>query len=106
MGKKKVHSKDVALDPAAISRFKKERFVRSLSEDEFRDKIIRPLFLRKGFTDGREMCGSRKHGSQIRSLPHIFLPSDPEPVTHSDGVGEVDLVGHWLRQSTIRSTRS
>lgn len=50
------------LNPASISRFKKERFIKSLSEDDFRDKVVRPLFLRRGFTDGRELCGIEEEG--------------------------------------------
>lgn len=34
--------------PGMISRFKKERFLLSMSEDDFRDKVVRPLFLRQG----------------------------------------------------------
>lgn len=45
-----------------ISRFKKERFLKSLSEDEFRDKAVRPLLLRLGLTDGRDLCGPNEHG--------------------------------------------
>lgn len=45
-----------------ISRFKKERFVKRLSEDEFRDLVVRPLFLRSGYVDGRDLCGPTEHG--------------------------------------------
>lgn len=45
-----------------ISRFKKERFLKCLSEDDFRDKVVRPLLLRLGFTDGRDLCGPNEHG--------------------------------------------
>ena len=45
-----------------ISRFKKERYLLSLSEDDFRDKVIRPLFLRSGYSDGRDLCGPSEHG--------------------------------------------
>jgi len=62
MGKKDVNSKVYSLDPASISRFKKERFIRGLSEDDFRDRVVRPLFLRKGFRDGRELCGVEEEG--------------------------------------------
>jgi len=54
-----------------ISRFKKERFLRSLSEDEFRDRVVRPLFLRSGFTDGRDLCGPNEHGKDA-----IFIDID------------------------------
>lgn len=45
-----------------ISRFKKERFIKSLSEDEFRDRVVRPLMLRSGYKDGRDLCGPNEHG--------------------------------------------
>lgn len=57
---------------ATISRFKKERFLRSISEDEFRDKVVRPLFLRQGLMDGRELCGPFEKGKDT-----LFVARDP-----------------------------
>lgn len=54
-----------------ISRFKKERFLKSLSEDDFRDRVIRPLFLRTGYADGRDLCGPHEHGKDT-----IFVEKD------------------------------
>ncbi len=45
-----------------ISRFKKDRFLKSLTEDEFRDRAVRPLMLRSGYKDGRDLCGPNEHG--------------------------------------------
>lgn len=45
-----------------ISRFKKERFLLRLSEDDFRDLVVRPLFFRQGLTDGRDLCGPFEKG--------------------------------------------
>ena len=45
-----------------ISRFKKERHLQSLSEDQFRDQVVRPLFLRQGLRDGRDLCGPTEYG--------------------------------------------
>ena len=45
-----------------ISRFKKERFLKTLSEDEFRDRVVRPIMLRSGYSDGRDLCGPSEHG--------------------------------------------
>jgi hypothetical protein len=50
----------IAVD--AIPRFKKERHLRSLSEDEFRDTVVRPLLLRLGYQDGRDLCGPSEAG--------------------------------------------
>lgn len=47
---------------ATISRFKKERFLLSMAEDDFRDKVVRPLLLRQGLKDGRDLCGPREKG--------------------------------------------
>ena len=56
----------------AISRFKKGKHLLTLSEDDFRDKVIRPLFLRQGLTDGRDLCGPTEHGKDA-----IFIYLDP-----------------------------
>ena len=45
-----------------ISRFKKDRFLKSMTEDEFRDRVVRPLMLRSGYKDGRDLCGPNEHG--------------------------------------------
>ena len=50
----------IAVD--AIPRFKKERHLRSLSEDDFRDTVVRPLLLRLGYKDGRDLCGPAEAG--------------------------------------------
>lgn len=54
-----------------ISRFKKERFLKLLSEDDFRDLVVRPFFLRSGFQDGRDLCGPSEHGKDA-----LFLEKD------------------------------
>jgi hypothetical protein len=40
----------------------KEQAIEALTEDQFRDRSIRPLFLKKDFTHGEEMCGSDEQG--------------------------------------------
>lgn len=62
---------------AGISRFKKERFLRSLSEDQFRDRVVRPLLLRRGLLDGRDLCGPDEEGKDA-----VFL--SPSPLGASD----------------------
>ena len=54
-----------------ISRFKKERFLKQMSEDDFRDKVVRPVMLRSGYSDGRDLCGPHEHGKDA-----IFLEVD------------------------------
>ncbi|QJE95200.1 NACHT domain-containing protein [Luteolibacter luteus] len=48
--------------PDLIPLSQKEAALRELSEDDFRDQLIRPLFLRKGFVHGEEMCGNDEEG--------------------------------------------
>lgn len=57
---------------AGTSRYKKERFLKRLTEDAFRDKVVRPLFLRRNFLDGRDYCGRLETGKDI-----VFLLEDP-----------------------------
>ncbi len=49
-------------DPKSVSLEKKRRHLLSLSEDAFRDSVVRPLFLRRGFSDGRDLCGPEEAG--------------------------------------------
>ena len=65
-------------NPEAISRFKKERFLLGMSEDDFRDKVVRPLFLRQGLADGRDLCGPTEQGKDA-----VFV--------HTDKLGMQDL---------------
>src|SRR6266481_1539568 len=57
--------------PENISRFRKVKYLKILSEDDFRDKAIRPLFLRMGFSDGRDLCGPYEHGKDA-----VFIETD------------------------------
>jgi energy-coupling factor transporter ATP-binding protein EcfA2 len=50
------------INPELISIHKKYRFLLEMSEDDFRDKVVRPLFLRMGLKDGRELCGINEEG--------------------------------------------
>lgn len=44
------------------SRLGKQKFLENLSEDGFRDKVVRPLLLRLGYRDGRDLCGPEEEG--------------------------------------------
>ena len=44
----------------------------SLSEDEFRDKIFRPLLIAKGLVHGRDTCGTDEEGKDC-----YFWQDDP-----------------------------
>ncbi len=64
------------IDPATISRFKKERFLLSLSEDVFRDEVVRPLYLRRGLRDGRDLCGPLEKGKDALFISRDSLGMD------------------------------
>ena len=68
----------VFLDPKKIPRAKKSKYLLNLKEAEFRDLVIRPLMLRQGMQDGRDLCGSDEEGKDA-----IF--------THTDPLGNVDI---------------
>ncbi len=57
--------------PEVISRAKKMRFLLSMSEDAFRDRVVRPLLFRLGYQDGRELCGPKEAGKDA-----IFAETD------------------------------
>src|SRR3989339_113689 len=52
----------MSFDPKLISRFKKMQFLQAMSEDEFRDRVVRPVFHRAGFADGSDYCGVDEDG--------------------------------------------
>lgn len=54
-----------------ISRFRKERYLLTFSEDAFRDEVVRPVLLRTGFEDGRDLCGPNESGKDS-----IFISRD------------------------------
>lgn len=58
-------------DPSSISRFKKIKYLIGLTEDDFRDKLVRTLFLRQGLKDGRDVCGVDEKGKDA-----IFWDTD------------------------------
>lgn len=49
-------------DPKIIPSFEKRRHLKTLSEDDFRDLVVRPLFLRKGMQYGSDTCGTTEAG--------------------------------------------
>ena len=59
-------------NPATLSRFKKLRYLMNFSEDEFRDLVVRPLFLLQGLKDGRDLCGPHEKGKDA-----VFVKKDP-----------------------------
>ena len=50
------------LDPRNIPLFKKQKFLSDLSEDDFRDRVVRPLYLLLGLTHGKDICGNDEDG--------------------------------------------
>ncbi|MEN1994874.1 MULTISPECIES: NACHT domain-containing protein [Stenotrophomonas] len=54
-----------------ISQTEKEKFISDLSEDDFRDALVRRLFKSLGYTDGRDTCGPEEYGKDA-----IFVEVD------------------------------
>lgn len=65
-------SQKKSLPPETLSRFGKLRFLMTFSEDEFRDLVVRPLFLLQGLKDGRDLCGPHEKGKDA-----FFVSVDP-----------------------------
>lgn len=61
------------MNPVTISREAKQRFMLKLSEDRFRDEVVRPLLLLKGLKDGRELCGPTEQGKDALFYEHDLL---------------------------------
>jgi len=51
-----------ALDPKLIPHHKKKKLLASYSEDDFRELVVRPLFIQKGFVHGHDTCGPNELG--------------------------------------------
>lgn len=49
----------------------KEKYLSALSEDDFREKVVRRLFKRIGFLDGRDLCGPDEQGKDA-----VFFEED------------------------------
>ncbi|MCY3821917.1 MAG: NACHT domain-containing protein [Gammaproteobacteria bacterium] len=50
--------------------------MKSLSEADFRDHVVRPLFLRRGLRDGRDLCGPREAGKDALFLATNVLDQE------------------------------
>lgn len=48
--------------PKLIPLFEKKKYLANFSESEFRDKVIRPIYLLKGFELGKDTCGPDEEG--------------------------------------------
>ena len=59
-------------NPVTLSRFKKLQHLMNFSEKEFRDLVVRPLFLLQGLKDGRDLCGPHEKGKDA-----VFVKTDP-----------------------------
>lgn len=58
----------VPFDPRTVSLDKKKRHLLTLSEEDFRDSVVRQLFLKKGLKDGRDVCGPEEAGKDCYFL--------------------------------------
>lgn len=64
------------LSPELVSRTRKERHLLKLSEDEFRDQVVRPVLLRQGLKDGRDLCGPEEEGKDALFIETNALGMD------------------------------
>lgn len=78
-----------------ISRHRKARLIRSMSEDEFRDQVVRPLLLRLGLRDGRDLCGPDEQGKDA-----VFID------TNKLGIDEVWAIQTKKGNLTLASSAS
>src|SRR5262245_66451595 len=72
MGKTDSCDTKAVLHAKQMSRFKKEKHLLGLSEDNFRDMVVRPLLYRMGLLDGRDLCGPDEEGKDT-----VFFKGDP-----------------------------
>ncbi|MES2859472.1 MAG: NACHT domain-containing protein [Pseudomonadota bacterium] len=54
-----------------ITQAEKEKYLLDLSEEDFREKVVRRLFRRLGFVDGRDLCGPEEQGKDA-----VFFEED------------------------------
>ena len=92
------------INAASISRFKKERFLKELSEDEFRDKVVRPLFFRKGYSDGRDICGRDEEGKDTIFVNRNRLGMEEVWVVQTK-VGNLDLSSKANKNTVTAATQ-
>lgn len=75
-----------------ISRGDKEKFIADLSEDDFREKLVRRLFRSLGYGDGRDTCGPEEYGKDA-----IFVETDKFGVHNFTAIqtkkGNINLSG-------------
>lgn len=62
--------------PETISRFRKQRHLLKMSEDDFRDQVVRPVLLRQGLKDGRDLCGPEEEGKDALFVQRNALGDD------------------------------
>lgn len=75
-----------------INQEEKEKFLASFSEDDFRDRVVRRLFIALGYKDGRDLCGPEEEGKDA-----IFLEKDKfgdaQVTAVQTKVGSITLAG-------------
>lgn len=54
--------KESPLKPSLIPLFKKQKFLGDMTEDEFRDRVVRPFYILQGLEHGKDLCGPDEDG--------------------------------------------
>ena len=52
----------LANDPRLIPLSQKKKYLLTFSEDDFRDKVVRPLYAMQGLVPGKDTCGPDEEG--------------------------------------------
>ncbi len=60
------------LNPSLMPNSKKKEFLKGMLENEFRDKVVRPLYILKGLQHGKDICGVDEDGKDC-----YFYNDDP-----------------------------
>ncbi len=50
------------LQPSLIASFRKQKFLEEMTEDEFRDRVVRPFYILQGLEHGKDLCGPDEDG--------------------------------------------
>lgn len=81
------------LEASAMSQSEKLRHLGSLSEDDFRDRVVRPIFVRQGMRDYRDLCGTDERGKDcILTVQREF--------------GRVELIAIQTKKGKLDLTRA
>lgn len=87
-----------------VSRFNKNKLIKDLSEDDFRDKVVRPLFMKLGYKDGRDLCGPTEEGKD--ALFYLLDPfGQPEYIAVQTKKGNLSMASSHEKNVLVALTQ-